>query len=224
MTSTRTSPQLLRRGAPHLHRACRQSPPLPRLTAGGCFARAQKWHKDVCSWDEYSSYEKTPAATPARETTSSRSLPRHPPRLRATRTRGGSNLEGWRREGCPNDAKHLTDPLLREGSQWPTTRSLPSESSPSSARSRRWCESPCSAAWRTCCRATSPAASSTTTSSCASPKTSTRPRSSSPTSARWTTPAAPCAVGASSASPQRPATLEWPSGYGASTALELPPR
>ena len=60
MTSTRTSPQLLRRGAPHPHRAYRQSPPLPRLTAGGCFARAQKWHTDRCSWDEYPSYQNTP--------------------------------------------------------------------------------------------------------------------------------------------------------------------
>ena len=60
MTSTRTSPQLLRRGAPRLHRACRQSPPLPRLKTGGCFARAQKWQTDRCSWNEYPSYENTP--------------------------------------------------------------------------------------------------------------------------------------------------------------------
>ena len=46
------------------------------------------------------------------------------------------------------------------------------------------------------------------------------------TSARWTTPAEPCAVGSSSAPARLTATpplAEWV-GYGASTALALPPK
>ena len=73
MTSTRTSPQLLRRGAPRLHRACRQSPPLPRRQPE-VVSHGRKSGKQIVVAGTNTPATKIPrAATPARETTSWRS-------------------------------------------------------------------------------------------------------------------------------------------------------